>query len=65
MESIGTPNINVQNKFMKLWYKKRKITLKDISINNKKGPREGNEEFMAGKLIAVPTNTSNENSKVE
>jgi hypothetical protein len=23
MESIGTININVQNKFMKLWYKKK------------------------------------------
>ncbi len=32
MESVGTVNINVQKKFMKLWYKKKKITLKDISI---------------------------------
>ena len=27
MDSIGTININVQNKFLKLWYKKKKITL--------------------------------------
>jgi len=33
MESIGTININVQKKFMKLWYKKKEITLPDISIN--------------------------------
>jgi len=33
MESMGTININVQKKFFKLWYKKKKITLQDISIN--------------------------------
>ena len=25
MESVGTININVQNKFLKLWYKKKKL----------------------------------------
>ena len=34
MESIGTVNFNVQKKFMKLWYKKKKITLHDICIRN-------------------------------
>ena len=33
MEAVGTININVQKKFLKLWYKKKKITLQDISIN--------------------------------
>lgn len=33
MESVGTININVQKKFLKLWYKKKKITLQDIFIN--------------------------------
>ena len=33
MESVGTININVQKKFLKLWYKKKKITLQDISIH--------------------------------
>jgi len=33
MEFVGTININVQKKFLKLWYKKKKITLQDISIN--------------------------------
>ena len=27
MESVGIVNTNVQKKFMKLWYKKNKITL--------------------------------------
>ena len=26
MDSIGTVNINVQKKFLKLWYNKKKIT---------------------------------------
>ena len=34
MESVGTVNFNVQKKFMKLWYKKKKITLHDICIRN-------------------------------
>jgi hypothetical protein len=27
MESVGTVNINMKKKFLKLWYKKKKITL--------------------------------------
>ena len=33
MDSIGTVNINLQKKFLKLWYKKKKITLQDISFS--------------------------------
>ena len=32
MESVGTVNFNVQNKFMKLWYKKKKITLHNFAL---------------------------------
>jgi hypothetical protein len=39
MESVGTINVNVQKKFIKIWYKKRKITLRDISLLNKKVPQ--------------------------
>jgi hypothetical protein len=31
IESVGTININVQKKFLKLWYKKKKIKLQDVS----------------------------------
>ena len=27
MKSVGTININVEKKFLKLWYKKKKVTL--------------------------------------
>ena len=33
-DTLGTVNFNVQKKFMKLWYKKKKITLHDICIRN-------------------------------
>ena len=38
IESMGTININVQNKFLKLWYKKKKITLQDVSLSKKECP---------------------------
>jgi len=33
---MGTININVQKKFLKWWYKKKKITLQDVSLSKKK-----------------------------
>ncbi|KAH9311293.1 hypothetical protein KI387_026328, partial [Taxus chinensis] len=35
--TLGTININVQKKFMKLWYKRKKITLQDITLSKEKG----------------------------
>jgi len=32
MATIGTMNINMENTFVKLWYKKKKVTLKDASL---------------------------------
>jgi hypothetical protein len=40
IESMGTININVQKMFLKLWYKKKKIALDDVSLNKKDGPTE-------------------------
>jgi hypothetical protein len=45
MVSVGTININVQNKFLKLSYKKKKITLQDISLIKREGPNEAHEEL--------------------
>ncbi|KAH9306538.1 hypothetical protein KI387_010942, partial [Taxus chinensis] len=36
LETLGTININVQKKFMKLWYKRKKITLQDITLSKEK-----------------------------
>jgi hypothetical protein len=47
IESVGTININVQKKFLKLWYKKKKITLQDVSLSKKDGPMEARKEVIA------------------
>jgi hypothetical protein len=46
IESMGTININVQKKFLKLWYKKKKITLQDVSLSKKDGPTEASKEVI-------------------
>jgi hypothetical protein len=47
METIGTININVEKKFVKLWYKKKKITLQDVSLSKKEGPMGESKEVIA------------------
>jgi hypothetical protein len=46
IESMGTININVQKKFLNIWYKKRKITLQDVSLSKKDGPMEARKEVI-------------------
>jgi hypothetical protein len=46
IESTGTIIINVQKKFLKLWYKKNKITLQDMSLSKKDGPMEASKEVI-------------------
>jgi hypothetical protein len=43
MGTIGTMNINVEKKFVKLWYKKNKVTLQDVSLSKKEGPMGGSK----------------------
>jgi hypothetical protein len=47
IESVGTININMQKKFLKLWYKKKKIRLQDVSLSKKDGPMEASKEVIA------------------
>ena len=51
MESVGTININVHKKFLKLWYKKKKITLQDISINKQVESKDAEGEDVPGSAI--------------
>jgi hypothetical protein len=43
---VGTININVQKKFLKLWYKKKKIKLQSVSLSQKDGPMEASKEVI-------------------
>lgn len=65
MESIGTININVENKFLKLQYKKNKTTLQDNLLIKQEEPKMIYEEVFIGKLVVVPINTSDEEPMVE
>jgi hypothetical protein len=64
MELVGTISINVQNKFLKLWYKKKIITLQDIYLTKQEGPK-GAPKVLAGKQIVVPNDTLDEEFVVE
>jgi hypothetical protein len=46
MTTIGTTNINVKKNFVKLWYKKNKITLQDMSLSKKEGPMGETKEVI-------------------
>ena len=47
MDSVGIVNINVQKNFLNLRYKKKKITLHDVSLIKKDGPMEDSKEVIA------------------
>jgi hypothetical protein len=59
MDSVGIVNINVQNKFLKLWYEKKKITLQDLPLTKQDRPKGVPEEVLVKKQIAVFHDTSN------
>jgi len=65
MELIYRVNINVKNKFTNFVYEKKKITLHDISFSKQEGSKGTHEKVSIRKIIVVPTNTSNEDPKVE
>jgi hypothetical protein len=46
MESVGIVNINVEKKFLKCWYKKKKVTLQDVSLSKKEGPMGESKEVI-------------------
>ena len=61
---VGTINNNVQKKFMKLWCKKKKITLHDISLTKQEGSKMAQEVVVTKKLIIVPLDTLDEEFEV-
>jgi hypothetical protein len=46
IDSVGTININVQKKFLTLWYKRKKITLHDVSLRQTKWPTTASKEVI-------------------
>ena len=64
MKSVGTININAKKKFLKLWYKKTKITLQDISLSKLGKPKGVSDAVSTGNLEVIPIDTSNDESMV-
>jgi hypothetical protein len=63
---VGTININVQKKFLKLWYKKKKITLQDVSLSKKDGPMEARKEVITQSEVESEANfTEGDEAKLQ
>jgi hypothetical protein len=58
IESVGTININVQNNCLKLWYKKKKITLQDVSLSKKYGPMEASKDVISESQVESKENST-------
>jgi hypothetical protein len=66
IESMGTININVQKKFLKLWYKKKKMTLQDVSLSKKYGPMEASKEVIVqSKVESEVDSTEGDEGKLQ
>lgn len=65
MQSVGTININVEKKLLKLWYTKKKVTLQDISLTTHEEPKGSPIEISTENLVVIPTDTSNDESMKE
>ena len=57
IDSLGTININVQKKFLKLWYKKKKVTLQDSSLSPLAASKAEHDVVSTGTLEVIPIDT--------
>ena len=64
MKSVGTININIENKFSKLRYKKKKVTLQDISLSQPVAPKVVHDAVSMGTLEVIPIATLDDESMV-
>ena len=60
MTSVGTINLNIEKKFLKLWYKKKKVTLQDISLSQLVASKVVHDVVYAGTLEVIPIDTSDD-----
>ena len=60
--SVGTINLNLEKKFLKLWYKKKKVTLQDISLSQPVASKVVHDAVSAGTLEVIPIGKSDDES---
>ena len=59
---MGAINFNLEKKFLKLWYKKNKVTLQDISLTTQAEPKGEPTDTSIGNLEVIPIDTSDDES---
>lgn len=64
MKLVGTINLNIDKKFLKIWYKKKKVTLQDISLATQEEPNGAPTKTSTGNLVGIPLDTSDDESMV-
>ena len=64
MQLVGIININIEKKFLKLSYKKKKVTLHDISLTTLEDPKGEPTNTSTGTLEVIPIETSDDESMV-
>ena len=64
MQLVDAININVENKFSKLRYKKKKVILKDISLTTQQDPKGVHDVVFTRRLKVIHIDTFDEESMV-
>ena len=65
MQLVGTINLNIEKKFLKLWYKKKKVTLQDISLTTQEEPKGAPTDTSIDTLEVIPIDTLDDESMVQ
>lgn len=61
---MGTINIIVEKKVLKLWYKRNKITLQDISLSKLTKPKGVHDTMSIGTLEVIPIDAFDDESTI-
>ena len=64
MQSVGTINPKIEKKFLKLWYKKKKVTLQEIFLSQLAASKAEHDVVSTGTLEVIPIHTSDNVSMV-
>ena len=64
MDSVGIVNLNVQKKFLKLWYKKKKITLQNIFLSKSTEPKGVDDVVSTRTWEVTPIHTLDDESMI-
>ena len=61
---MDTINLNIEKKFIKLWHKKKKVTMQDISLSQPVVPKVVHDAVSTATLEVIPIDTLDDESMV-